>query len=255
MDSPTNHGRKMVKGKIEIKRIDNPTSRQVTFSKRRKGLLKKAHELSVLCDAQVAAIVFSQKGKLYEYASSDMKKMMERCELHRREYFHEERLQKEQQVQDLKDEITIMVNSIELLQRHCRLVSDISIDNAIGDSIYAYEGDNMHLRRLMGEDLDTCSVEELKEITIQIEKSLTIVRSRKAKLNEDEVGKLKAEIAGKRELLNERTRLHEMFEEKTLWMQSRNLESEKNASSSACENMHISNVETDLFIGLPRSRV
>ncbi|CAN6859304.1 unnamed protein product [Brassica oleracea] len=229
MDSPTNHGRKMVKGKIEIKRIDNPTSRQVTFSKRRKGLLKKAHELSVLCDAQVAAIVFSQKGKLYEYASSDMKKMMERCELHRREYFHEETLQKEQQVQDLKDEITIMVNSIELLQRHCR--------------------------RLMGEDLDTCSVEELKEITIQIEKSLTIVRSRKAKLNEDEVGKLKAEIAGKRELLNERTRLHEMFEEKTLWMQSRNLESEKNASSSACENMHISNVETDLFIGLPRSRV
>ncbi|KAF2600189.1 hypothetical protein F2Q68_00012464 [Brassica cretica] len=205
-----------------------------------------------------------------------MKKMMERCELHRREYFHEERLQKEQQVQDLKDEITIMVNSIELLQRHCRLVSDISIDSAIGDSIYAREGDNMHLRRLMGEDLDTCSVEELKEITIQIEKSLTIVRSRKAKLNEDEVGKLKAEIAGKRELLNERTRLHEMcfrlksnlrksenrfnlssfqFEEKTLWMQSRNLESEKNASSPACENMHISNVETDLFIGLPRSRV
>ncbi|XP_048603216.1 MADS-box protein AGL72 [Brassica napus] len=184
MDSPTNHGRRMVKGKIEIKRIENLTSRQVTFSKRRKGLMKKAHELSVLCDAQVAAIVFSQKGKLYEYASSDMKKMIERCELHRREYFHEERLQKEQQVQDLKDEITIMVNSIELLQRHCR--------------------------RLMGEDLDTCSVEELKEITIQIEKSLTIVRSRKAKLNEDEVGKLKAEIAGKRELLNERTRLHEM---------------------------------------------
>ncbi|CAN7125726.1 unnamed protein product [Brassica rapa subsp. narinosa] len=226
MDSPTNHGRRMMKGKIEIKRIENLTSRQVTFSKRRKGLMKKAHELSVLCDAQVAAIVFSQKGKLYEYASSDMKKMIERCELHRREYFHEERLQKEQQVQDLKDEITIMVNSIELLQRHCR--------------------------RLMGEDLDTCSVEELKEITIQIEKSLTIVRSRKAKLNEDEVGKLKAEIAGKRELLNERTRLHEMFEEKPLWMQSRNLESEKNASSSGCENIHISNVETDLFIGLPR---
>ncbi|KAF8056813.1 hypothetical protein N665_1266s0001 [Sinapis alba] len=121
----------------------------------------------------------------------------------------------------------------------------------------------MHLRRLMGEDLDSCSVEDLKEITIQIEKSLTIVRSRKAKLKEDEVEKLKAEIAGKRELLNERTRLHEMeikllsiqFEEKPLWIQSRNLESEKNASSSACENMHISNVETDLFIGLPRSRV
>lgn len=40
----------------------------------------------------------------------------------------------------------------------------------------------MHLRRLMGQDLDSCSLEELKEITIQIEKSLTIVRSRKVNL-------------------------------------------------------------------------
>lgn len=40
----------------------------------------------------------------------------------------------------------------------------------------------MHFRRLMGQDLDSCSLEELKEITIQIEKSLTIVRSRKVNL-------------------------------------------------------------------------
>ncbi|KAJ7533306.1 hypothetical protein O6H91_13G042200 [Diphasiastrum complanatum] len=60
----------MGRGKIEIKRIDNATSRQVTFSKRKSGLLKKAHELSVLCDAQVAAIIFSSTGKLFHYASS-----------------------------------------------------------------------------------------------------------------------------------------------------------------------------------------
>lgn len=53
-----------------MKRIENATSRQVTFSKRRNGLLKKAFELSVLCDAEVSLIIFSSKGKLYEFASS-----------------------------------------------------------------------------------------------------------------------------------------------------------------------------------------
>ncbi|KAM3682380.1 hypothetical protein ACB098_12G069500 [Castanea mollissima] len=61
----------MVRGKIQMKRIENATSRQVTFSKRRNGLLKKAYELSVLCDAEVAVIIFSQKGRLYEFSSTD----------------------------------------------------------------------------------------------------------------------------------------------------------------------------------------
>ncbi|GFZ06913.1 AGAMOUS-like 14 [Actinidia rufa] len=60
----------MVRGKTEMKRIENTTSRQVTFSKRRGGLLKKAFELSVLCDAEVALIIFSPKGKLYEFSNS-----------------------------------------------------------------------------------------------------------------------------------------------------------------------------------------
>ncbi|KVH92386.1 Transcription factor, K-box [Cynara cardunculus var. scolymus] len=43
----------MARGKITIRRIDDTTSRQVTFSKRRNGLLKKAKEIAILCDAQV----------------------------------------------------------------------------------------------------------------------------------------------------------------------------------------------------------
>ncbi|KAJ0739848.1 putative transcription factor MADS-type1 family [Helianthus anomalus] len=60
----------MVRGKTQMRRIENATSRQVTFSKRRNGLLKKGFELSVLCDAEVALIIFSPRGKLYEFASS-----------------------------------------------------------------------------------------------------------------------------------------------------------------------------------------
>ena len=56
---------------MQLRRIENKINRQVTFSKRRNGLLKKAHEISVLCDAEVALIVFSTKGRLYEYSSND----------------------------------------------------------------------------------------------------------------------------------------------------------------------------------------
>lgn len=59
----------MGRGRVQLKRIENKINRQVTFSKRRSGLLKKAHEISVLCDADVGLIVFSTKGKLFEYAT------------------------------------------------------------------------------------------------------------------------------------------------------------------------------------------
>lgn len=60
----------MAREKIKIKRIDNASARQVTLLKRRRGLFKKAEELSVLCDADVALIIFSSTGKLFEYSSS-----------------------------------------------------------------------------------------------------------------------------------------------------------------------------------------
>nr|CAD1837597.1 unnamed protein product [Ananas comosus var. bracteatus] len=68
----------MGRGKIVIRKIDNLTSRQVTFSKRRNGLLKKAKELSILCDAEVGLIVFSSTGRLHEFASSRMKSIIDR---------------------------------------------------------------------------------------------------------------------------------------------------------------------------------
>ncbi|KAG6786383.1 hypothetical protein POTOM_007983 [Populus tomentosa] len=60
----------MGRGKIVIRRIDNSTSRQVTFSKRRNGLLKKAKELAILCDAEVGVMIFSSTGKLHDFSST-----------------------------------------------------------------------------------------------------------------------------------------------------------------------------------------
>ncbi|KAG6632384.1 hypothetical protein CIPAW_13G155500 [Carya illinoinensis] len=55
---------KICRGKIEIKRVENTTNRQVTFCKQGNELLKKGYELSVLCDAEVAFLVFSSRGRL-----------------------------------------------------------------------------------------------------------------------------------------------------------------------------------------------
>ncbi|XP_071709349.1 truncated transcription factor CAULIFLOWER D-like [Rutidosis leptorrhynchoides] len=59
----------MGRRKLEIKRIEDKSSRQVTFSKRRSGLIKKARHFSVLCDVDIAVIVFSATGKLYDFCS------------------------------------------------------------------------------------------------------------------------------------------------------------------------------------------
>uniref|UniRef100_A0A6N2KMU2 MADS-box domain-containing protein n=1 Tax=Salix viminalis TaxID=40686 RepID=A0A6N2KMU2_SALVM len=59
----------MARGKIQIKKIENSTNRQVTYSKRRNGLFKKAHDLTVLCDAEVSLIMVSCTDKVHDYIS------------------------------------------------------------------------------------------------------------------------------------------------------------------------------------------
>ncbi|XP_070493628.1 myocyte-specific enhancer factor 2 isoform X3 [Chironomus tepperi] len=66
----------MGRKKIQISRITDERNRQVTFNKRKFGVMKKAYELSVLCDCEIALIIFSSSNKLYQYASTDMDKVL-----------------------------------------------------------------------------------------------------------------------------------------------------------------------------------
>lgn len=68
----------MGRRKIEIKAIKDDRNRSVTFLKRKGGLFKKAHELSVLCSVDVAVIIFGNNKKLYEYSSSDLGEILTR---------------------------------------------------------------------------------------------------------------------------------------------------------------------------------
>ncbi|VDN10076.1 unnamed protein product [Dibothriocephalus latus] len=66
----------MGRKKIEIKRIEDERNRQVTFTKRKLGLMKKAYELSVLCDCEIALIIFNSSKRLFQYASSDIDQVL-----------------------------------------------------------------------------------------------------------------------------------------------------------------------------------
>ncbi|KAL8142172.1 hypothetical protein V2J09_015204 [Rumex salicifolius] len=174
----------MVRGKTQMKRIENATSRQVTFSKRRSGLLKKAFELSVLCDAEVALIIFSARGKLYEFATDLMRK-------------------------------------IEILEAE--------------------------KRRLLGEGLTSCTVEELQKLESQLEQSVLKVRARKDHVYNEQIRQLKEK---ERILAAEHARLAE----KCL-MQPIPIANKPSDDTPSEDMSQLSDdVETDLFIGLPESR-
>ncbi|XP_060857609.1 uncharacterized protein LOC132935157 isoform X2 [Metopolophium dirhodum] len=66
----------MGRKKINISKIVDEKNRHVTFNKRKSGLMKKAYELSILCDCEIAIIMFDKSNKLYEYVSTDMDQML-----------------------------------------------------------------------------------------------------------------------------------------------------------------------------------
>ncbi|KAK4285568.1 hypothetical protein QN277_002252 [Acacia crassicarpa] len=110
----------MVRGKVQMKRIENPLHRQVTFCKRRAGLLKKAKELSVLCDAEIGLLIFSAHGKLYELAThGTMQGLLERYTKFARgaQLQPEPPINASSHIQDAKEEIHVLKQEIGTLQK------------------------------------------------------------------------------------------------------------------------------------------
>ena len=73
--------------KIRIERIIDERNRQVTFTKRKNGLMKKAMELSVLCDCDIALVILNSQNKLFQYASSDIDTVLTKYARHSHEAF------------------------------------------------------------------------------------------------------------------------------------------------------------------------
>ncbi|XAR64379.1 hypothetical protein NMG60_11024691 [Bertholletia excelsa] len=142
----------MGRGRVELKRIENKINRQVTFAKRRNGLLKKAYELSVLCDAEVALIIFSNRGKLYEFcSSSSMLKTLDRYQ--KCNYGAPEPNVSTREALELSSQ-----------QEYLKLKA-------------RYEALQRSQRNLLGEDLGPLNSKELETLERQLDSSLKQIRS------------------------------------------------------------------------------
>ncbi|KGN49692.2 agamous-like MADS-box protein AGL19 [Cucumis sativus] len=209
----------MVRGKTQMKRIENATSRQVTFSKRRNGLLKKAFELSVLCDAEVALIIFSPRGKLYEFSNCSMNKTIDRYQNRTK----------------------------DLMSSNSTAIEDVQLEKEYDSFSMTKKLEHLEVckRKLLGDGLDLCSIDELQQLERQLERSLSKIRSRKYQMLKDEIMKLKEE---EKMLLEENAAL----QIKVISESSKKQESNQRSESSNHEE--IMDVETELFIGPPERR-
>jgi len=68
----------MGRKKIPIKAITDERNRHVTFNKRKSGLIKKAMELSILCNCQISLVIFNAENQLFEYCSTDPRFILQR---------------------------------------------------------------------------------------------------------------------------------------------------------------------------------
>ncbi|KAH9691372.1 Floral homeotic protein PISTILLATA [Citrus sinensis] len=142
----------MGRGKIEIKRIENLSNRQVTYSKRRNGLIKKAKEIAVLCDAKVSLIIFATSGKMHDYSSAPMFEILEA--------YHK---QSGKKLWDAKHEN--LYNEIDRIKK---------------------ENDSMQikLRHLKGEDVTSLNHKELMALEDALENGLTGIRDKQSEMME-----------------------------------------------------------------------
>ncbi|KAL2499380.1 Floral homeotic protein APETALA 3 [Abeliophyllum distichum] len=150
-------------GKIEIKKIEKQTNRQVTYSKRRNGLFKKAHELSVLCDAKVSIIMISSSHKLHQYITptTSTKQLLD-------------------QYQNAIG-VDLWSSHYQKMQEHLNNLREVNMNM------------RREIRQRMGESLNDLNYNQLVSLIEDVDNSLKSIRERKYKAigNQIETGRKK----------------------------------------------------------------
>nr|ADM33821.1 flower buds specific protein AP3X [Silene latifolia]BAJ16179.1 flower buds-specific protein SlAP3X [Silene latifolia subsp. alba] len=154
----------MGRGKLEIKKIENKTNRQVTFSKRRNGIMKKAQELTVLCDAKVSLLMISSTHKLYHFLSPgvSLKKMYD-------EY------------QKIKG-VDLWLKHWEEMQEEQRKM--VELNNMLRTEI----------SRRLGGDLEGLTLAELRGLQQEMDEAITEIRNRKYNVIKNQTGTTRKKV-------------------------------------------------------------
>ncbi|XP_017255801.1 MADS-box transcription factor 23 isoform X2 [Daucus carota subsp. sativus] len=228
----------MGRGKIEIKKIENVNSRQVTFSKRRSGLLKKARELSILCDSDVGVIIFSSTGKLYEFSSSRMEQIIAR-------YNHKS------------------PDSSELPSIENAAAPEYNYKHDWQPEVEALKLEIVKLqkvyRRMMGKELEGLNYKELQHLEHQLNEGILSVKDRKEQVLLEQLEKSKFH---EQKAVLENETLREQIEEyrrttSTPYQQNHYIERRNSFASSSIVSQQRSTKERDsdtsLCLGLGAS--
>nr|ABB59993.1 MADS-box protein [Geum rupestre] len=141
----------MGRGKIEIKRIENSSNRQVTYTKRRNGIIKKAKEITVLCDAKVFVIIVPSSGKMVDFRSGPKETLLK-----------------------LLDKYHAQGGNKLWDQKHENLF--IEIDKVRKEN----DGMQIELRHMKGEDISSLSHLDLMSLEEALEIGLSSIRDKKA---------------------------------------------------------------------------
>ncbi|KAK7409939.1 hypothetical protein VNO78_00355 [Psophocarpus tetragonolobus] len=162
----------MARGKIQIKRIENTTNRQVTYSKRRNGLFKKANELTVLCDAKVSIIMFSSTGKLHEYISPSTST---------KQFFDQ---------YQMTLGVDLWNSHYENMQDNLKKLKDVNRNL------------RKEIRQRMGDCLNDLTMEDLKLLEEEMDKAAKVVRERKYKVITNQIDTQRKKFNNEKEVHN-----------------------------------------------------
>ncbi|KAI9117396.1 hypothetical protein K1719_011562 [Acacia pycnantha] len=172
--------------KLKIKKLENISNRQVTFSKRKSGILKKAKELSILCDIDIALLMFSPTGKaiLLQGERSNLEEVIEKFA----QLSAQERAKRK-------------LESLEALKKTFKkLDHDVKIQDFLGSSSQRVEELTHHVRMLQAHLADSHqrlsywdniekinNVEPLRQMEESLKESINRVRLHKENLGKHHI--------------------------------------------------------------------
>ncbi|EYU23358.1 hypothetical protein MIMGU_mgv1a017998mg, partial [Erythranthe guttata] len=161
----------MAREKMKIKKIANGAARQVTLTKRRKGLFKKAEELSILCDAEIGLLIISSSSitpiHFFTYATTSMKDIIERYKLHSKNL---DELEQPSELQQLVRDSNFSEINKEVAER------------------------SHQLRRMREEELQGLSIDELHRLEQSMEAGLRRIMEKKEEKIMREINQLQEKM-------------------------------------------------------------